>query len=48
MINVWIGWMVGKTAKTVSPTKPLEVDAMPEIFKGTFHSMRFTSKRILG
>jgi len=33
MANVWIGLTVGKTAKTVSPTRPLEVEAMPVSFK---------------
>lgn len=26
MMNVWIGFTFGITAKTVSPTNPLEVD----------------------
>ena len=43
IINVWTGWMLGKTAKTVSPTRPLEVDAMPEAFMETFHPVRFTT-----
>ncbi len=48
VMNVWIGLMSGKTAKTVSPTRPLEVDAMPETFKETFHPPRFASVRMLG
>jgi hypothetical protein len=35
MANVWIGLTVGNTAKTVSPTRPLEVEAMPVSFKST-------------
>ena len=30
--NVWIGLMFGNTAKTVSPTNPLEVEITPETF----------------
>ena len=33
--NVCIGLIVGRTAKTVSPTRPLEVEAMPVSFKWT-------------
>lgn len=29
MVNVWIGLIFGITAKTVSPTKPRDVDATP-------------------
>jgi len=33
MANVCIGLTAGNTAKTVSPTRPLEVEAMPVSFK---------------
>lgn len=48
VMNVWIGLILGKTAKTVSPTRPLEVDEIPETFKETFHPMRFTTVGTLG
>jgi len=35
MANVCIGLTAGKTAKTVSPMRPLEVEAMPVSFKST-------------
>lgn len=30
--NVWIGLTAGMTAKTVSPTRPREVEATPDVF----------------
>lgn len=32
MMNVWIGFTLGITAKTVSPTKPRDVEATPDEF----------------
>jgi len=34
MAKVWKGCTFGIIAKTVSPTKPLELDAMPDSFMG--------------
>ena len=34
MAKVWKGWTFGITAKTVSPTKPLELDATPDSLTG--------------
>jgi|ERR1700722_8252740 len=35
--KVWIGLMLGRTAKTVSPTRPLDAEATPETFTGVSH-----------
>lgn len=34
MAKVWMGWTFGITAKTVSPTRPLELDATPDSLTG--------------
>jgi hypothetical protein len=47
MANVCIGLIVGKTAKTVSPTRPLEVEAIPESFKLTSIPTRLITEEIL-
>ena len=47
MANVCIGLIVGKTAKTVSPTRPLEVEAMPVLFKLTSIPSRLITEEIL-
>lgn len=46
MANVCIGLTVGKTAKIVSPTRPLEVEAMPVSFKLTSIPRHLITKEI--
>ena len=43
MMTVWIGLMFGRIAKTVSPTRPLEADAMPASLMGMLRPVRLTS-----
>ena len=47
MANVCIGLIVGKTAKTVSPTRPLEVEAIPVSFKLASIPSRLITEEIL-
>lgn len=42
-MKVWMGLTLGKTAKTVSPTSPREVDATPERLIATSTPLRATS-----
>lgn len=44
MINVWIGLIFGITAKTVSPTRPRDVDAIPDSFTTSPTSRCFTTE----
>lgn len=44
MVNVCIGFTFGITAKTVSPTSPLDVEATPAKFIGTSLPLLFASK----
>jgi len=37
MPKVWKGFTFGITAKTVSPTKPLELDATPDSLMGRWN-----------
>lgn len=44
MMNVWMGFTLGRTAKTVSPTSPLDVDATPDSLTAiTSSAPRFTT-----
>lgn len=47
MANVCIGLIAGKTAKTVSPTSPLEVEAIPMSFNLTSNPSRLIAGRNL-
>ena len=43
MMNVWMGCTFGRTAKTVSPTSPRELEATPESLMVTSAPVRWTS-----
>jgi hypothetical protein len=43
MMKVWMGLMLGRMAKTVSPTRPLEADATPASLMGTPRPVCLTS-----
>ncbi|CAG8687582.1 1465_t:CDS:1, partial [Acaulospora colombiana] len=41
--KVWIGLILGRTAKDVSPTRPLEVDSTPDCFTSRPNPNRLTA-----
>ena len=43
IINVWIGLMLGSTAKTVSPTRPRDVEATPSELRAKLVPVALTS-----
>lgn len=45
MMNVCIGLTLGITAKIVSPTRPLDVDATPESLIDIFKSVLFAAMK---
>jgi hypothetical protein len=45
-MNVCIGLTLGITAKIVSPTRPLDVDATPDSLIGTFKSVLLAATKM--